>query len=247
MANKRVTELTALDGDDVADNDLLMIVDVSDPTMAATGTNKRITVAEFATDSTLGGAFVAKSTLTTDGDMLTRAAGVPARITRADLAQDSAFSSRYTSRASTSGRFARAVYTGGDITVTSTTWVALEASLNLTLTGVTAGDVIQCGISAISTDADPIIFLDVVSDVSGSAVSSWSGVGPSNTTWGITAWAMSGNVIGIGGAISRAVVSGDLSAGSLTLIPRVRLNSAGTSTISCGGNVSVVFWAVNLG
>ena len=97
MANKRVTELTALDGDDVADNDLLMIVDVSDPTMAATGTNKRITVAEFATDSTLGGAFVAKSTLTTDGDMLTRAAGVPARITRADLAQDSAFSSRYQS------------------------------------------------------------------------------------------------------------------------------------------------------
>lgn len=100
MANKRVTELTALDGDDVADNDLLMIVDVSDPTMAATGTNKRITVAEFATDSTLGGAFVAKSTLTTDGDMLTRASGVPARITRADLAQDSAFSSRYAPLAS---------------------------------------------------------------------------------------------------------------------------------------------------
>lgn len=97
MANKRVTELTAIDGDDVANDDLLMIVDVSDSTMAATGTNKKITVAEFATDSTLGGAFVAKSTLTTDGDMLTRASGVPDRITRADLAQDSAFSSRYQS------------------------------------------------------------------------------------------------------------------------------------------------------
>ena len=98
MANKRVTELTAIDGDDVANDDLLMIVDVSDSTMAATGTNKKITVAEFATDSTLGGAFVAKSTLTTDGDMLTRASGVPDRITRADLAQDSAFSSRYVSK-----------------------------------------------------------------------------------------------------------------------------------------------------
>jgi hypothetical protein len=37
---------------------------------------------------------LAAATLTTDGDLLTRAAGAPARITRASLAADSAFSSR---------------------------------------------------------------------------------------------------------------------------------------------------------
>lgn len=38
---------------------------------------------------------IAKSTLTTDGDLLTRSGGVPARITRADLAADPAFSGTY--------------------------------------------------------------------------------------------------------------------------------------------------------
>jgi hypothetical protein len=36
--------------------------------------------------------------LTTDGDLLTRAAGVPARITRADLAADAAFAGRYVAK-----------------------------------------------------------------------------------------------------------------------------------------------------
>lgn len=95
MPNKRISELTSITGANLADADLLVVVDVSDPTMAASGTNKKITMAELAKDSALTDNLVAKSTLTTDGDILTRAAGEPARITRADLAADSAFSSRY--------------------------------------------------------------------------------------------------------------------------------------------------------
>ena len=95
MANKRISELTSITGANLADADLLVVVDVSDPTMAASGTNKKITMAELAKDSALTDNLIAKTTLTTDGDVLTRAAGVPDRITRADLAQDSAFSSRY--------------------------------------------------------------------------------------------------------------------------------------------------------
>lgn len=95
MANKRISELTSITGANLADADLLVVVDVSDTTMASSGTNKKITMSELAKDSALTDNLIAKTTLTTDGDVLTRAAGAPARITRADLAQDSAFSSRY--------------------------------------------------------------------------------------------------------------------------------------------------------
>jgi hypothetical protein len=53
-------------------------------------------------DSRITGA-VAASTLTTNGDVLTRASGVPARITRADLAADTAFTSAF---AAISGQYA---------------------------------------------------------------------------------------------------------------------------------------------
>lgn len=44
---------------------------------------------------TADGLRVAASTLTTDGDILTRAAGVPARVTRASLAADAAFTAQF--------------------------------------------------------------------------------------------------------------------------------------------------------
>jgi len=54
-----------------------------------------ITTSPTVTVAISGGLEGGTSTLTTDGDILTRAAGVPARITRPNLAADSAFSSRY--------------------------------------------------------------------------------------------------------------------------------------------------------
>lgn len=47
MAAQKVSELTALTGANLAPADELVVVDKSDTTMAASGTNKRITVAEF--------------------------------------------------------------------------------------------------------------------------------------------------------------------------------------------------------
>lgn len=47
MADTKVTDLTALTGANTATGDLFTIVDVSDTTMAATGTNKKITRAEL--------------------------------------------------------------------------------------------------------------------------------------------------------------------------------------------------------
>lgn len=61
-----------------------------------------ITAADVAADvatqaelDTAAAAKVDKATLTTDGDLLTRAGGVPARVTRAGLAADAAFSATY--------------------------------------------------------------------------------------------------------------------------------------------------------
>lgn len=49
MTDKKITDLAALTGANVADGDLFPLVDVSDTTMAATGTNKKITRAELVT------------------------------------------------------------------------------------------------------------------------------------------------------------------------------------------------------
>jgi hypothetical protein len=105
MTNKRITELTALDGDDVADNDVLAIVDVSDTTMAASGTTKKITVAELVTDSALTNKFWPNSTTALTGANLANgdklavvdvgSPDVPKYSTADELAQGSQFSSRY--------------------------------------------------------------------------------------------------------------------------------------------------------
>jgi hypothetical protein len=105
MTNKRITELTALDGDDVANDDVLVIVDVSDTTMSASGTNKKITVAELVTDSALTGAFWPNSSTALTGANLANgdklavvdvgSPDVAKYITADELAQGSQFTSRY--------------------------------------------------------------------------------------------------------------------------------------------------------
>jgi hypothetical protein len=109
MTNKRITELTALDGDDVADNDVLAIVDVSDTTMAASGTTKKITVAELVTDSALTNKFWPNSSTALTGADLANTdrlavldvgtPDVPKYITADELAQGSQFTSRFVAKA----------------------------------------------------------------------------------------------------------------------------------------------------
>lgn len=47
MADTKITDLTTLAAADIAINDLLTAVDISDTTMAASGTNKKLTVLDF--------------------------------------------------------------------------------------------------------------------------------------------------------------------------------------------------------
>jgi hypothetical protein len=90
-------------------------------------------------DSRITGA-VAASTLTTNGDVLTRAAGVPARITRADLAADTAFTSAF---AAISGQYAVNVVAASGATETlpathSAHRVTMDEACEFTFTNPTA-------------------------------------------------------------------------------------------------------------
>ena len=58
MSDEKTTNLSSITGANLADNDLVMVVDVSDMTMAATGTNKKVTLDEFAQDSTFSSRYV---------------------------------------------------------------------------------------------------------------------------------------------------------------------------------------------
>lgn len=62
MSDEKTTNLSSITGANLADNDLVMVVDVSDTTMAATGTNKKVTLNEFAQDSTFSSRYVSKTT-----------------------------------------------------------------------------------------------------------------------------------------------------------------------------------------
>jgi hypothetical protein len=136
MTNKRITELTALDGDDVADNDVLAIVDVSDTTMAASGTTKKITVAELVTDSALTNKFWPNSSTALTGANLANTdrlavldvgtPDVPKYIEADQLAQGSQFSSRYKS------------LTSERLWLPATSFVAIEGSPTLSTLNTSA-------------------------------------------------------------------------------------------------------------
>ena len=63
MADRRITEHTALTGAGSATTDLVHVVDVSDTTDAATGTNKKMTLAELATG------LISHGSLATDAEL----------------------------------------------------------------------------------------------------------------------------------------------------------------------------------
>jgi len=66
MADKKISSLTAITGVQLAGGDLIPVVDVDDTTMAASGTNKKITVTEFLTK--VGTTFVDAADFTAAGD-----------------------------------------------------------------------------------------------------------------------------------------------------------------------------------
>lgn len=134
-----------------------------------------------------------------------------------------------------------------DVTVTSTTWANFDTALDLTL-DANAGDFVEVAVSGMWENQASDACLDVVSLVSGSPVNSWGSNGtPDNANTGVLAWFGSTGVFSpVGGSITRAVISGDLSGGTLTLRLRTRLLAAGSKDMQAISTAPFIVMAKNL-
>lgn len=131
----------------------------------------------------------------------------------------------------------------GDITAT-TTWTDVTG-MEIVL-AAQVGDTIEVGCNGIwASDGAGQGRLDVVSIVSSAPVGYWNGSGAAA---GVQAWlATTASVIfPFGGSIMKDIVSGDLSAGLVTLRLRSSVSSSTRSLFASGSNV-LHFYAKNLG
>lgn len=122
----------------------------------------------------------------------------------------------------------RATRTSGSVTLNSSTWANFDTGLDLTLSGVQSGDILRCWISALhSATGASNNYLDVATIVSGSPVNYISGGAGGASHRGVQGWSGEGSVAShVGGMIERALVSGDISSGSVTARLRYRQSSA---------------------
>lgn len=153
-------------------------------------------------------------------------------------------------RLDTFNRYARAKRTAGSLTLNSTVWANVDTGLDLTLNAV-AGDVIEYGISSSSPSAAVDLYMDVVTVVSGSPVNSFGfDAAPANptTSFGIAAFYAPPSMYAIiSGSFFRTLVSGDISAGTVTLRLRYATGTATNRTLNAAASLPTEVWARNLG
>lgn len=121
--------------------------------------------------------------------------------------------------------------TAGDLTLNSTTWADVDNNLDLVLTAA-VGDEVEVSVSGFWGNTGVYAFLDCVSLVGGSPVNSWASNGTPNASGqGVRGWW--GKISSdepITGSISRTLVSGDISSGTVTLRLRYRTFTATNRT-----------------
>lgn len=151
MATKKITEFTTIVGANVATTDLLEIVDVSDTTLAPTGTNKKLTVAELfqffvaATTNlpTSGTLSFAASTMTLHGGTARPRLGVTREISSTDY--------KWQATVDSTGRFELFSQVGA-----GTTLVPFIVATNAT------DNTLRLGSTGIGVYCDPAYPLDVL-------------------------------------------------------------------------------------
>lgn len=152
-------------------------------------------------------------------------------------------STAFTPAASVSGKVARAQRTAGNVALNSNgAWTAIDTALDLTLTGLTAGQWVEVGIIGRWSTEGVAAGLDFFSMVSGSPVNAW--IGTSRGGWGAPSAAQS---ISATGSVVKQLVSGDLSAGSLTLRLFGQTGSAAVKTLVATTTEALTVWARVLG
>lgn len=119
--------------------------------------------------------------------------------------------------------------TGGSKTINSTTWVNLDTGMDLTLTAAT-GDKVVCWLSGlVEATAAAFLFFDCATWVSGAGVH-WMGSGEPTTSTGngVGAWVVRdvAQFNNLSGSIGLVLQAGDISAGTVTLRLRCRVNAS---------------------
>lgn len=135
-----------------------------------------------------------------------------------------------------------------DLTLNNTSWTNLDTGLDLVL-AAEVGDVIEVHLNGGWQNEAVICGLDVVSIVAASPVNAWGQAGAEGAgNTGVQAWkGLSGVEGAIGGSVMRTVVSGDLSAGNLTLRFRFRTTTAANKVLSAVTANPLHVWAKNHG
>lgn len=134
----------------------------------------------------------------------------------------------------------------GDLTLNNTAWTNVDTGIDIVLTAV-AGDVIEVAGSFAWDAGSPNVCLDVATIVSGSPVN-YVGATGGGSDLGIAGW------IGIaavsyasGASVMYTLVSGDISAGTVTLRLRYRTTSAANRILRSSTTIPLHWSAKNLG
>jgi hypothetical protein len=122
--------------------------------------------------------------------------------------------------------------TAGNVQVTSTSWANVDTATDITFSNVNVGDIIEASLSTMWTPATNTTaygILDVATIVSGSPVN-YFGASGGVSDFGVSGWIGAPNLISpVSGSISYVVQAGDLSAGSITLRLRCRVDVASSN------------------
>lgn len=144
--------------------------------------------------------------------------------------------------ASSANNAARVTKTAGSYTVNGTSYVDLDTSTDIVIAAA-AGQWIEVGATVAWQNEATYGFLDVIT-VAGSNYISGAG----SAGHGVTSWVgATSQLARTGGSIIYRVVSGDISAGLVTLRFRVKTLAASNKTLLAVANDPLVLWARNIG
>lgn len=134
----------------------------------------------------------------------------------------------------------------GSFNLNNTSWTDLDVNLDLTLPAQT-GDVVEVGLTAIWVSNPVVGLLDVATLVSGSPVSYFSNGTGTPAGDGICGWSGQASATRpVSGWAQHTLLSGDISAGTVTLRLRYKTGS-GTKTLTADTTDPLQFAAKNLG
>lgn len=143
--------------------------------------------------------------------------------------------------------FDKMTRTAGSLSTSSTSYVNLSTTIDITLSGVLVGDVIEVGASMLYDAQAVQAVMDVATIVAGSPINYISGAGSAGE--GVSAWWGEGTATQTpsGGTVLYTLVAGDLSAGTVLLRLRWRTRTAASKTVFATSTIPFHWYAKNLG